>query len=373
MAPKPSKRSISFAFFVIVCLHLCSCYGKVSANNDPKIRGMFVFGSSLVDNGNNNFLPNSLAKANYFPYGVDFPHGSTGRFTNGKNVVDLLGELLKLPTFIPPFADPTTKGRRILYGVNYASGASGILDETGAIAGQVFSLNKQIENFENVTLPEFGNGEDFRKSLAHYLFVVGTGGNDYTFNYFLSRDKDSSNVSLEAFTTKLTTTLSRQLKRLYNLGARKFVLMSVNPNGCTPMARTMIPMHERCIQSVNRAIHLFNTNLKAMVDEIQLELPASKLVYVNSYKIVRDIIKEPSSKGFEDAKNACCKVPSIEEGGTGTLCKRGGSICSNRRSNVFFDGLHPTETVNAIIANKAYYSNSRAEVYPMNIKQLSQI
>ena len=91
--------------------------------------------------------------------------------------------------------------------------------------------------------------------------------------------------------------LKKPNQRLYNLGARKFVLMSVNPNGCTPMARTMIPMHERCIQSVNRAIHLFNTNLKAMVDEIQLELPASKLVYVNSYKIVRDIIKEPSSKG----------------------------------------------------------------------------
>ena len=77
--------------------------------------------------------------------------------------------------------------------------------------------------------------------------------------------------------------------------------------------------------------------------------------------------------GFEDAKNACCRVPSIDEGWSGNICKRGASICSNSRSNVFFDGLHPTETVNAIIANKAYYSNSRAEVYPMNIMQLSQL
>lgn len=94
---------------------------------------MFVFGSSLVDNGNNNFLQNSKAKADYFPYGIDFPYGPSGRFTNGKNVIDLLGDQLKLP-LIPTFADPSTKGTKIIHGVNYASGASGILDDTGLLA-----------------------------------------------------------------------------------------------------------------------------------------------------------------------------------------------------------------------------------------------
>lgn len=31
----------------------------------------------------------------------------------------------------PPYADPSTTGDRILGGVNYASAAAGILDETG--------------------------------------------------------------------------------------------------------------------------------------------------------------------------------------------------------------------------------------------------
>lgn len=43
----------------------------------------FIFGDSLVDNGNNNQLT-SIAKANYLPYGIDFPGGPTGRFSNGK-------------------------------------------------------------------------------------------------------------------------------------------------------------------------------------------------------------------------------------------------------------------------------------------------
>ena len=94
---------------------------------------MFVFGSSLVDNGNNNFL-DTKAKADYLPYGIDFPHGASGRFTNGKNVVDLLGEQLKLPSLIPRFMDPATKGSRIVEGVNHASGSAGILDDTGSVA-----------------------------------------------------------------------------------------------------------------------------------------------------------------------------------------------------------------------------------------------
>lgn len=49
----------------------------------------FIFGDSLVDNGNNNNI-NSLAKANYLPYGIDFPGGPSGRFSNGKTTVDVI-------------------------------------------------------------------------------------------------------------------------------------------------------------------------------------------------------------------------------------------------------------------------------------------
>ncbi|KAK8913569.1 GDSL esterase/lipase [Platanthera zijinensis] len=104
------------------------------------VKGMFVFGSSLVDNGNNNYLKNSSAKADYSPYGIDFPLGPSGRFSNGRNSIDALGELLRFPGFIPPFADPRTAGGRILHGVDFASGGSGILDQTGALARRSLSL-----------------------------------------------------------------------------------------------------------------------------------------------------------------------------------------------------------------------------------------
>jgi hypothetical protein len=53
-------------------------------------RAFFVFGDSLVDNGNNNYLV-TTARADSWPYGIDTPdHRATGRFSNGKNVPDLI-------------------------------------------------------------------------------------------------------------------------------------------------------------------------------------------------------------------------------------------------------------------------------------------
>lgn len=53
-----------------------------------------------------------------------------------KNVVIIAlcaaaAQILGLPDFLPPYLAPDTKGQKILNGVNYASGAAGILDSSG--------------------------------------------------------------------------------------------------------------------------------------------------------------------------------------------------------------------------------------------------
>ncbi|KAB1668923.1 hypothetical protein ES319_1Z093200v1 [Gossypium barbadense] len=59
------------------------------ANAKPQVPCYFIFGDSLSDNGNNNNL-STLAKVNYSPYGIDFPVGPTGRFSNGRTAVDFI-------------------------------------------------------------------------------------------------------------------------------------------------------------------------------------------------------------------------------------------------------------------------------------------
>lgn len=62
----------------------------------PQVPCLFIFGDSLSDCGNNNHLKTD-AKVNYLPYGVDFPAGPTGRFTNGRTSVDILSNFNSIP------------------------------------------------------------------------------------------------------------------------------------------------------------------------------------------------------------------------------------------------------------------------------------
>ena len=56
------------------------------------VPAIYVFGDDAVDVGNNNFLPENAPKANFLPYGIDFPGSKpTGRFSNGFIGIDYLG------------------------------------------------------------------------------------------------------------------------------------------------------------------------------------------------------------------------------------------------------------------------------------------
>lgn len=74
-----------------VKIWMALCVVAAVAVAEPQVPCYFIFGDSLVDNGNNNNIQ-SLARANYLPYGIDFPDGPTGRFSNGKTTVDVIGE-----------------------------------------------------------------------------------------------------------------------------------------------------------------------------------------------------------------------------------------------------------------------------------------
>ena len=62
-----------------------------AADSKKNFSAAFIFGDSIVDPGNNNHRLTE-AKANFPPYGQDFPGGKpTGRFSNGRVPGDMLG------------------------------------------------------------------------------------------------------------------------------------------------------------------------------------------------------------------------------------------------------------------------------------------
>lgn len=77
-------------FFIII-----SVRAVVNAQNESTtlVPAIITFGDSAVDVGNNDYLPFTIFKANYPPYGRDFiKHKATGRFCNGKLATDITGK-----------------------------------------------------------------------------------------------------------------------------------------------------------------------------------------------------------------------------------------------------------------------------------------
>ncbi|KAL5843147.1 hypothetical protein ACOSQ4_009105 [Xanthoceras sorbifolium] len=365
-----SDRRVRFssAILAVVIILMSCCSSEDGVVGSPIVPAMFVFGDSLVDDGNNNFL-SSIARANYFPYGIDFDFAvPTGRFSNGKTFVDFLASMMGVAS-PAPFADPNTVGTRILGGVNYASAAAGILDESGQHYGERFSLSQQVLNFESTlnqlrTLMPAGNLTSYlAKSVAVLLF----GSNDYINNYLMpSLYPSRSLYTPPQFANLLLNHYARQLIALYSVGLRKFFVAGIGPLGCIPNQRSsrLVPPG-RCADSVNQMLGTFNEGLRSLVDQLN-QRPGAFYVYGNSYSAAGDILNNPATFGFSVVDKACCGMG----GNLGQItCMPYIMPCPNRNQYVFWDAFHPTEVVNAILANRAFFG-SPLYAYPINIQNL---
>ncbi|KAG0587397.1 hypothetical protein KC19_2G161500 [Ceratodon purpureus] len=333
----------------------------------------FIFGDSLVDAGNNNYI-GSLARANYGANGVDFPGGkATGRFCNGRTVADIVGQLLGLP-FAPVFLDPAAKGKSILKGVNYASGGAGILDFTGYNFVNRLPLWQQISMFKNTTsqIMQILGPSAGATLIKNSIYSVTMGSNDYLNNYWVVGSPSPVLFNPQKFQSRIINTYRQQLTTLMNLGARKFILSNVGPLGCIPYRMTLeSTVKGQCVQSDNTLVSSFNTALKSLVDELNGRYPQTKFVLANSYNVVSQIISNPAAYGFSTKDQACCGVPVGLYHGL-TPCFPGVPFCKDRKFHLFWDPYHPTDAANVIIGQR-FFSGTLADIYPMNVQQLAAL
>ncbi|KAE8713820.1 GDSL esterase/lipase [Hibiscus syriacus] len=345
------------SFLLVSNIHHC-------VNAEPQVPCYFIFGDSLSDSGNNNNLA-TTAKVNYSPYGIDFPKGPTGRFTNGRTMQDIIVQLLGFQEFIPPFA--TSKGRQILKGVNYASGSSGILNESGQQLGDRVCMNKQLSNHQSVisTIAKLLGKRSASKLLRKCIYAVQIGSNDYINNYFKPEVYNTSRLfSPEQYAAYLIEQYSRQLKTLYNNGARKLAVFGVGSIGCTPNAMVIHGTDSStCVEKLNNAAQLFNERLISLVDELNTNLRDAKFTYLNPTGAT-----STKALGFTVINAGCCRI-----GSDGELCLPGSEPCGDRSKYVFWDAVHTSDAWNEIIAEEAYGAESSGQAYPLNINKMAQL
>ncbi|KAL2556892.1 GDSL esterase/lipase [Forsythia ovata] len=343
----------------------------IMAKAVPPVKGdrtFFVFGDSLVDTGNNNYLA-TVARADSPPYGIDFPtHRPTGRFSNGYTISDIISEKLGAELTLP-YLSPELKGKKLLVGANFASAGIGILDDTGIQFVNIIRIHKQFKLFEEYQrrVSALIGEEKTQKLVNKALVLITLGGNDFVNNYFLTPiTARSLQFNLQDFSTYLISEYKSILLSLYQLGLRQILVTGIGPLGCAPAMLATRSINGQCAEDPQLAMTIFNPLLNQMIKDLNHELGSVVFIAINSLQMQSDVIYNPSAHGFITSKVACCGQGPYN--GLG-LCTAASNICPNRDLYVFWDPFHPTERANRIIV-EAMFNGSENYMSPMNLSTL---
>ncbi|KAF3554968.1 hypothetical protein F2Q69_00016503 [Brassica cretica] len=370
--------SLFFFSLLLTLTALVESAGRGVTNNDNKNGGLgasFIFGDSLVDAGNNNYLP-TLSRANMQPNGIDFKASGgnpTGRFTNGRTIGDIVGEELGSANYAIPFLAPNATGKALLAGVNYASGGGGIMNATGRIFVNRLGMDVQVDFF-NTTRKQFDDllGKEKAKEYISKksIFSITIGANDFLNNYLFPLLSVGTRLTQtpDNFIDDMLDHLRDQLTRLYQLDARKFVIGNVGPIGCIPYQKTINQLNENeCVDLANKLANQYNVRLKILLEDLNKKLPGAMFVHANVYDLVMELITNYDKYGFKTATKACCG-----NGGqfAGIIpCGPTSSMCKERDKYVFWDPYHPSEAANVIIAKQLLYGDVKV-ISPVNLSKL---
>ncbi|GLU01753.1 hypothetical protein SLE2022_190400 [Rubroshorea leprosula] len=335
------------------------------------VPALYVFGDATVDAGNSPHL-NPKKKGELIPFGQNLPGIPKGRVTNGRTIVDFIAQLVGLPFPPPALGMSDAEKQNTKTGINYASQSSSINSYVPpgveASVGKSLCFDQQIGLFENTIQDlktQFRSNEDYSQYMSKSLFFINIGSDDFA----LAWDMEfSRNNTPDAYARSISNMTLRQLRRLYRLGARKFVVNNVPPLGCQPFNLYRKHVTTGCVEDINELVSTYNKLLADLLGKLQSTLPESKFVLADAYKVFEDAIAFPKSYGFTTAKDACCSAPIPEP--SMLVCNASTPVCEEQNARLYFDPSHPSERMHFVWASRLLIDSSVCS--PLNLLQLMQ-
>ncbi|CAN6162659.1 unnamed protein product [Urochloa humidicola] len=341
---------------------------------------MYVFGDSILDVGNNNYLPGAgVPRANMPYYGIDFPGRiPTGRFSNGYNTADYIAKSLGFLSSPPPYLSLAPNlslvPAALTTGVSYASADAGILDSTNS--GKCIPLSRQLEYF-NATRAQMlaAAGSPLVNSLlANSIFLLTFGSNDlFVFaaaEQALNRSAAEQRSDAAALFAELLSNYSAAIQELHGLGARKFAIINLGLLGCVPAVR-VLDAAGSCAGGLNQLAAGFDAALRPILAGLAARLQGMVYSLADSFGLTQDTFADPEASGYTDIAGSCC--------GGGRLlaeadCLPNSTICTSREErdrHVFWDRYHPSQRA-CLLTAQAFYDGPSKYTEPINFMQLAQ-
>nr|GMC86522.1 GDSL esterase/lipase 1-like [Ipomoea batatas] len=334
---------------------------------------LFVFGDSICEVGNNNYINTTNDfRANFRPYGeTSFPN-PTGRFSNGRLIPDYIANFAKKQCVQPYLATKNGLNDRFINGVNFASTGAGSLDGTNA--GLVIPFKTQLGYFKKVSqqLKQEMGSHGSKQLLSNAVYMFSIGNNDY--GTFINNSTLLNSYTQNQYVDMVVGNMSTVFQEIYKEGGRKFVILSVGAIGCVPSARAanFQTGNTECVEILQTLAKLHNEALQKMLNNLATNLPGFKYSYFDYFQSSIDIISNPSSYGFTEVKVACCGSGPFR-GDPSCGGKRGMpsyELCPDVNKFFFWDYNNPTEKANKLSATLMW--DTSPYVTPNNVKSFFQ-
>ncbi|KAK6229709.1 hypothetical protein SCA6_018660 [Theobroma cacao] len=349
--------SFLFVTFTIIT-HVNGCFTSI-----------FSFGDSFADTG--NFLQISLSEHSelpqsaFPPYGRTFFHHPTGRFSDGRLVIDFIAEDFRLPFLPPYFGGENGRSNNFQKGVNLAvAGATALDDEILKERGITnpatnVTLGVELGFFRDVLSSLCSSSSDCRKLLSNSLIVMGEiGGNDYNFAF----EEGKSNEETQELVPLVIDTIASAIHELIELGAVTFLVPGNLPFGCFPSCLTNFEGSDEeeydpltgCLTWLNQFSEYHNQLLQEELARIQEIHPHVNIVYADYYSAAIRFYLSPKQFGFrkETLTKACCGGGGPYNFNLSAICGYPlvTSCCDDPSSYVSWDGIHYTEAANRLLS-----------------------
>lgn len=324
---------------------------------------VFSFGDSLADTGNFRFYygNNSGEPALRQPYGETFFRRATGRFSNGRLVLDFIADTMGLP-----FVRPYLSGRRA---EDFASGANFAVGGATALGPDFFRsrgfdigdgrvhLGMEMKWFHDLLELLCRSGRSGCSDImSQSLFIVGEiGGNDYNLP-MLSRVPIEK---IRSFTPSVIAKISSTITELIGLGAKTLVVPGNLPIGCVPKYLLIFKSDDKedyepetgCLRWMNEFSEYHNKLLLDEMEKLRKTNPTVTIIYADYYGAAMEIFRSPERFGIEEPLVACCGGEGPYGVSLSTACGYGDyKVCDNPDKYGSWDGFHPSEAAYKAIA-----------------------
>ncbi|HED15888.1 MAG TPA: hypothetical protein ENI64_03575 [Gammaproteobacteria bacterium] len=293
-------------------------------NADSSFKQVYVFGDSLSDTGNLASITGNFPSPPFY----------MNRVSNGAVAVEVMANKLGL------------SAQASLHLIGPEAGTNYAVARANAAGTEPIDLAAQTSIF--LANHGYAAPEDA-------LYVILIGGNDIRSARGVT-DTNTANTIVDAAIMQISQTINQ----LARSGAHSFLLINAPDIGAIPETRILAQLTNDpgMIARATRLSKRFSKKLKIAIkhrdesdesDELDMDITQFNLL-----KFFNKLIKKGSKAGFSNTTDACFSSITF-------TFNPGCNFGQNFDQYIFFDEIHPTARVHAIIGNAFYQSLDHKE------------